>query len=83
MYSDVTFKGLNCWYKHVFERLGWMLLAKAHGYNIQITAYKNSIDELEIHLANKLKTIKDKDRKTDIKILLDNTKILKSFADKL
>lgn len=58
-------------------------MQKHNGHNIQITAYKNSIDELEIHLANKWKTIKDKDRKTDIKILLDNTKILKSFADKL
>ena len=60
-----------------------MLLAKSYGHDIQIKAYKNSVDELINHLGNKYKTIRDKDKKDDIKILLNNTKILKSYVDRL
>ena len=62
-----------------------MLLAKTYGHDIQLKAYKNSVDELIIHLNNKHKTLKDKDKdkKDDIKILLNNAKILKTYVDKL
>ena len=60
-----------------------MILAKSHGNDLQINAYKNSVDELINHLNTKHKTIRDKDKKDDIKILLNNTKILKSYVDKL
>jgi hypothetical protein len=37
-----------------------MLLAKTYGHDIQLEAYKNSVDELINHLNSKHKTIKDK-----------------------
>ena len=83
MHKDATFNGLGCWHKYLFEKLGWMLLAKTYGHDIQLKAYKNSVDELIIHLNNKHKTLKDKDKKDDIKILLNNAKILKTYVDKL
>ena len=83
MHKDTTFHGLGCWYKYLFEKLGWMLLAKSYGHDIQINAYKNSIDELINHLNTKHKKIRDKDKKDDIKIILNNTKILKLYVDKL
>ena len=83
MHTDATFPGLGAWYKYLFEKLGWMLLTKTYGHDIQIKAYKNSVDELINHLNSKYKTIKDKDKKDDIKILLSNTKILKTYVDKL
>jgi hypothetical protein len=79
---DATFHGLNCWYKYLFEKLGWMLLAKSYGHQIQIDAYKNSVNELISHLQSKKKSLKDADRKKDIQILLDNSKILKSHVDR-
>ena len=60
-----------------------MLLAKSYGHDIQINAYKNSIDELINHLNTKHKKIRDKYKKDDIKIILNNTKILKLYVDKL
>ena len=78
MHKDATFHGLGCWHKYLFEKLGWMLLAKTYGHDIQLKAYKNSVDELIIHLNNKHKTLKDKDKKDDIKILLNNAKNLKT-----
>jgi hypothetical protein len=53
-----------------------MLLAKTYGHDIQLEAYKNSVDELINHLNSKHKTIKDKDKKDDLKIL-------KTYVDKL
>jgi hypothetical protein len=83
MHKGETFHGLNCWHKYLFEKLGWMLLAKTYNHDIQLEAYKNSVDELINHLNIKCKTIKDKDKKDDLKILLSNTKILKTYVDKL
>lgn len=79
---DSTFHGLYCWNKYLFEKLGWMILAKSDGHKIQIDAYKNSINELISHLQSKKKSLKDVDRKKDIQILLDNSKILKSHVDR-
>jgi hypothetical protein len=83
MHQDATFHSLEGWHKYLFEKLGWMILAKKYNYNIQLQAYKNSLDELIIHLNSKSKTIKDKDKKDDLKILLSNAKILKTYVDKL
>jgi len=83
MTREATVHGLHCWYKYLFEKLGWMLLAKNHGNSIQIDAYKNSIKELINHLHHKKKSIVDKDNKKDLQILFDNAKILKSHVDKM
>ena len=56
---------------------------KTYENDIQLKDYKNSVDELISHLNNKHKTLKDKDKKDDIKILLNNAKILKTYVDKL
>ena len=47
-----------------------MLLAKKYNYDIQLKAYKNSVDELISHLNTKCKTIKDKDKKDDLKNII-------------
>jgi hypothetical protein len=81
MTREATFHGLNCWYKYLFEKLGWMLLAKSHGHQLQIDAYKNSVNELINHLTQKTKSTVDIDNKNDLKILLKNSKILKKYVN--
>jgi hypothetical protein len=83
MTRNATFHGLHGWSTYLFEKFGWMLLAKNHGHQIQIDAYKHSLNELISHLNNKKKSLKDIDSKKDIQILLDNAKILKSNVDKI
>jgi len=79
---DATFCGLNNWNKYLFEKLGWMLLAKQDGHKMIIDTYKYNINELISHLINKKKSTIDKDRKKDLDIILSNVKILKTFVDK-
>jgi hypothetical protein len=83
MKHSATFHGLHGWYQEVFEKFGWMLLAKKYGYQTQIDAYNESLNELISHLNNKKKSLKDTDSKKDIQILLDNAKILKSNVDNI
>ena len=72
-----TCHGLHKWYVAMFEKLGWMLLAKRNGWNDKIMTYKNSVHRLEEAILFKHAHTKDTDRKMDLKIMLDNVKVLK------
>ena len=80
---DVTFHGLHMWQKKMFERLGWMVLAKNEGNSLKIKAYRESICRLKHSLMNKMNDVEEKDRKDDLKILYDDVCILCSVADKV
>ena len=69
---EVTMHGLNKWYESVFERLGWMILAKKHGYSDKIHAYKSEIQRLKMGIEHKLTHVHEIDRKTDLMILHEN-----------
>jgi len=78
-----TYHGLHEWHKNMFEKLGWMILAKDNGYNSKIKAYLDGVNHLEKALIEKLENVKDEDRYEDIEILLHNVKILKKSANKI
>ena len=80
---DVTFHGLHMWQKKMFERLGWMVLAKNEGNSLKIKAYRESICRLKHSLMNKMNDVEEKDRKDDLKILYDDVCILCRVADKV
>ena len=71
-----TFHSLHEWHKAMFEKLGWMLLAREHGYHEKIFAYKAAIGYLCDSLEHKIKHTREADRKEDLRILLRNTHIL-------
>jgi predicted ATP-binding protein involved in virulence len=86
MKHKATFHGLHKWYESTFEKLGWMILAKKHGYHEKIMVYKMGIQHLKMALEEKIKSVQEKDRKDDLKIMLDNVLTLeehvsKDFAD--
>ena len=76
----VTSCGLQQWMKCKFETLGWMCIAQKDGNMLSINAYFDSIETLIASIESKIKEVKEKDRKDDLKITLDNTKLLKHYA---
>lgn len=75
--------GLGRWMHKKFEKLGWMCLAKAHGHELKIRAYMESIQKLKASLEMKIKDVHEADRKDDLKILHDDVCILQGAAHKL
>jgi hypothetical protein len=75
--AEVTFEGLHSWFKHTFEKAGWMILEMDKGHHDSIQNYIIEIDHLLEAIKTRAKKIKEKDRLDDLKILEKNLKILK------
>ena len=81
--NQATFHALNHWYTDMFEKLGWMVLAKSKGgMNNKIISYKKSLERLCEHIECKKNQVTEIDRKMDLEIMLQNVKILMSHANK-
>ena len=72
--------GLQHWMIKKFENLGWMCLSQKHGHTLNIDSYFESIRLLIVSLEIKILEVKEKDRKDDLKITLEKTKILDCYA---
>ena len=78
-----TFCGLSHWHKAMFEKLGWMILAKKMGYHDKIQTYRNSIRRLKEAIEHKLKHhTQDHDRKEDLKIMWGHVCELEDHVNK-
>ena len=80
--DDYTYPGLVHWYQMMFERLGWMILAKDHGFNDKIVVYKKSIQRLKEGIEKKLKEVENNDKGQDLEIMLRNVIILMKHVKK-
>ena len=70
------------WHDHMFKHLGWMVLAKEHGYKDKLNSYILSIERLAEAIIQKIDETDDKDKINDLKVLLKNTKVLMNHAFK-
>ena len=71
-----TYRQINKWYEAMFEKLGWMVLAKAKGYNDKVNSYKHSLHRLRQAIELKLEQIFEMDKIQDLQILHTNLMIL-------
>ena len=77
-----TFHGLQEWYVAMFEKLGWMVLAKEKGYGYKIPVYKKSIQHLLESIKHVMSEYSEADRKHDLAVLHMHTLCLKDFVQK-
>jgi predicted ATP-binding protein involved in virulence len=79
---DATFNGIHNWYKAMYEKLGWMILSKYKGMTDKVASYKNGLQRLKWSIENKIKTMKDHDKKEDLKIMHADLMVLIEHAEK-
>ena len=79
----ITFHGVQEWQKAMFEKYGWMLLAKAKGYDFKIAPYKKAIDHLIASIKHVAFEYRCPDRLHDLNVLLMNVMVLKGHASRL
>jgi hypothetical protein len=82
IHGTPTIQGVHYWYKHLFEHLGWMILAKERGYHDKLFAYKNSVQRLIEGIDNRMSQLNDKDHKKDFEIMKADLIILKKHIEK-
>jgi len=76
-----TFHGLDGWFKYLFEKLGWMILAKHYGMTDKIVSYKMSLQRFKECAEQKIKHTRDIDKKHDIQIMHKNICLLIEHAE--
>jgi hypothetical protein len=77
-----TFNGLHDWYNAKFERLGWMVLAKAKGNYGKVAQYKKEIKNLLTSIQHVMNEYVDIDKQHDLHVLHMNTQALLNFVMK-
>ncbi len=75
-----TMRGLYGWYQAMFEKLGWMVLAKAKGQTSKIAEYKRGITRLLDSIKHVMSEYEDHNRIHDLNVLHMHTLVLHDFV---
>lgn len=67
-------------YKSLFEKMGWMILAKSNGMNAEVANYKKSLELLRQMLYTKGTQTLDKPMRDDLNIMISNVNVLLNHA---
>ena len=77
-----TMKSIHGCYVALFEKFGWMILAKAKGYDYKVSAYKKSIQNLERTIQHVMSEYESENRKHDLGVLLIHLYVLRQHVMK-
>ena len=80
MYA-ATMQGIQKWHIRTFEKLGWMVLAKAKGYSYKIDTYKKSIESLLKTIDHVSAEYENHNRIHDLKVMRMNVKYLQDYVE--
>ena len=73
---------LSRWFRAMYEKLGWMLLAKAKGLNSKIVEYKKSVKHLIESIEHVMHEYTNMNRIHDLRVLDMEAKVLNDFVQK-
>ena len=79
---NVTYHDLHKWKQAEFEKLGWMVLAKAKGMKGKTAMYKRSIKALKHSIEKAKAELKDPDRIRNLHIMWKQVNVLQKHANK-
>jgi len=77
-----TLYGLNKWQEYAFEKLGFMVLAKAKGYDSKIAEYKRMLKHLLKSIEHVRAEYQNANRKHDLNVIHMNVIELHHFVMK-
>lgn len=77
---SITLLGLSKWYKHLFEKFGWMIIANAKGYSSKIAEYKKSIHHFIIATKHLMNEYENHNRKHDLNVMIMNVEVLQQHV---
>jgi hypothetical protein len=77
-----TFRGLQDWHKAMFEKLGYMVIAKAKGYDYKIAAYKKGLKHLKDSIEHVMREYTNANTKHDLKVLHMHLMVLIDHVNK-
>jgi len=80
---NCTFHGIHEWSSHMFEKLGWMLLAKRNKNRSSIRCFIKDLRHLLHEIDAKCLETMDPDRKKDLQELHSNVSYLAEHATTL
>lgn len=74
--------GVQKWYVREHEKLGWMVLAKAKGYDYKVESYKKALNNLKKTINHVMKEYEDHNRKHDLNVIRMHVDVLIDFVEK-
>lgn len=85
--THMTYKGMNCLYNKLFEKLGWVVLANTQGETSKVAEYGRLIKKLASEIQNALTAdddsrIIEQDRIRDLKIMQQNLSVLEKHVSR-
>lgn len=67
---------IRYFYKSLFEKMGWMILARRNGVNAEVANYKKPLELLKQMLYKKGTQSLDKPMRDDLNIMISNVNVL-------
>jgi hypothetical protein len=76
-----TFSTIENWYKHIFEKMGWIVLAAGKGHEQKVQGYKKEISQLIKVIDHVSQEYTDNDRLHDMNVMRMNVEYLQLFVE--